>query len=280
MTIGIPFTSIYIKGLNFPFFRFPGFSEVKRNDAIVFNWPADNVSAIDRRMHYIKRVIGLPGETIQIKNKVVYIDDAPLSLLPGMQQLWRVVKTERRVQLSSTWLDEIGVTEVRQDEDPLVLLIVATESAIEQIRDRPWVASIEPAITMNDGRYSQIMYPPGRGYTPDSFGPLTIPKQGVTIQLDDNNWPVYQKEITRYEGHTAKRNADGTFTIDGQPATTYTFQQDYFFAMGDNRDNSEDSRFWGFVPMDHVVGRAMFVYFSWDAASRLPRFERIFTRIR
>lgn len=280
MTIGIPFTSIYLKGFQFPFFRFPGFSEVKRNDSVVFNWPADNVSSVDRRMHYIKRVIGLPGETLEVRDKVVYINGTAQPLLSEMQQSWRVVKTERRVQLSSSWLDEIGVSEVIQTEDPLVLRVVGTESSIAQIRQRPWVASIEPAVTANDNRYSQLMYPPGRGYTPDNFGPVTLPAEGETVILSDQNWPVIETVIRRYEGHTAKRNADGTFEIDGVPATQYTFDQNYYFAMGDNRDNSEDSRFWGFVPMDHIVGKAMFVYFSWDAGARLPRFERIFSRIK
>jgi len=280
MTIGIPFTSVYLKGIQFPFFRIPGFSEVKRDDAIVFNWPADNVSAIDRRMHYIKRVVGLPGETVEIKEKIVHIDGNAQKLLPGMQQSWRVLKTERRVQLSNSWLDEIGVTEVIQTENPLVLLVVGTEGAIEQIRQRPWVEKIEPAITLNDDRYSQLMYPPGRGYTPDSFGPITIPAKGDKITLTDEVWPVIEKVISRYEGRTTGRSADGSFLIDGFAATTYTVKQDYFFVMGDNRDNSEDSRFWGFVPMDHVVGKALFVYFSWDTGSRLPRFERIFSKIR
>jgi signal peptidase I len=280
MSIGIPFTSIYLKGIRFPFFRFPGFSEVERDDAIVFNWPADDVAAIDRRIHYIKRVVGLPGETIEVKEKVVHINGVPQKLLPGMQQSWRVLKTERRVQLSNSWLDEIGVTEVIQTEDPLVLLVVGTESAIEQIRKRPWVAEIEPAITVNDGRYSSLMYPPGRGYTPDNFGPLTIPAKGEKIVLTDEVWPVLELLISRYDGLKTGRSADGSFLIDGFAAKTYTVRQDYFFVMGDNRDNSEDSRFWGFVPMDHVVGKAIWVYFSWDAGSRLPRFERIFSRIR
>lgn len=279
MTLGIPFTSIYLKGIQFPFFRFPGFSEVKREDAIVFNWPADDVTAIDRRMHYIKRVMGLPGETIEVREKVVYIDGVGQDLLPTMQQSWRVLKTERRVQLSNSWLEDIGVSEVIQTKDPLVLRIVGTESAIEQIRQRPWVEKIEPAITINDGRYSKLMYPPGRGYTPDSFGPITIPARGDKITLTEEVWPVIEKVISRYEGRTTGRSADGSFLIDGFKATTYTVQQDYFFVMGDNRDNSEDSRFWGFVPMDHIVGKALFVYFSWDAGSRLPRFERIFSRI-
>jgi len=279
MTLGIPFTSIYFKGLQFPFFRFPGFTDVKRGDAVVFNWPADKVESIDRRMHYIKRVVGLPGETVEVRDKVVQINGEAQSLMETMQQQWRVVKTEPRVQLHSSWLEEIGVTEVVQTEDPLVLRVVATEGAIERIRERPWVAEISPAVIAGETRYSSFMYPPGRNYTPDNFGPLKIPKAGETSVLIDQTWPEIERVISHYEGHTTSRGADGSFLIDGAAATSYTFEQDYFFVMGDNRDNSEDSRFWGFVPMDHVVGKAIFIYFSWDAAAGLPRFGRIFSKI-
>ncbi len=280
MTIGIPFTSMYIKGISIPFFRFPGFTKIKRGDAVVFNWPEDAVEQIDRRMHYIKRIMGLPGEKLEVRDKVVFIDGEAQELMPTMQQRWRVVKTEPRIQLSSSWLDEIGVSEVIQTENQLVLVVTGTEFAMEEIKAMPWVASIEPAITVPNSRYDQVMYPRGRGYNPDNFGPVSIPKEGQTVTLTDAVWEEIETVITRYEGHVARRTLDGTFEIDGEPATTYTFSQDYFFAMGDNRDNSEDSRFWGFVPMDHVVGKAMFVYFSWDAGSRLPRFGRIFSRIK
>jgi len=98
----------------------------------------------------------------------------------------------------------------------------------------------------------------------------------MTVSLTEENWEVYQKVMSRFEGHETGRTSDGGFVVDGQNVTEYTFGQDYYFAMGDNRDNSEDSRFWGFVPMDHVVGKALVVYFSWDKDSMLPRFGRLF----
>jgi len=280
MSLGIPFTSVYLKGLRFPFFRFPGFSEVHRGDAVVFNWPADNVVAIDRRMHYIKRIMGLPGEMLEVRDKVVFIDGSPQNLKPGMQQSWTVHKTDPRAQLSPSALEDLGVGEIVQNRGSSVVLIVATESAVDVIRSWSWVERVEPAIAPPNDRYDQLMYPPGRGYTPDNYGPIAIPAKGDTIQISDENWPLVQTVITRYEGHSAERTGPDTFTIDGVPANSYTFEQNYYFAMGDNRDNSEDSRFWGFVPMDHVVGKAILVYFSWDADARLPRFGRLFSFIR
>ncbi|MCZ6704642.1 MAG: signal peptidase I [Bacteroidetes bacterium] len=146
MTLGIPFTSVYLKGLKFPFFRFPGFSEVQRGDAVVFNWPADNVSAIDRRMHYIKRIMGLPGEALEVRDKVVYIDGVPQDMTSGMQQSWTVHKTDPRAQLSPSALEDLGVTEIVQNQGSAVVLIVATEAAVDVIRSWSWVERVEPAI--------------------------------------------------------------------------------------------------------------------------------------
>lgn len=280
MTVGVPFTEIYLPGLELPWTRFPGFSKVKRDDAIVFNWPADTVEEIDRRMHYIKRVVGLPGETVRVVDKQVLVDDVAQPLLPGMQVYWNVFKSDPRVRLNPASLDELGVSSVVPTNNPRIVQMVGTEAAAEQISTLPWVDSVRVAVVGSNPVYSNAMYPAGMGWTPDNYGPVTIPAEGMTIELNDENVRMYQRMITRYEHHTLERLEEGAWLLDGAPASSYTFDQDYFFVMGDNRDNSEDSRFWGFVPMDHVVGRAIMVYFSWDADAMLPRFSRIMSRIR
>ena len=102
----------------------------------------------------------------------------------------------------------------------------------------------------------------------------------MTFELTEQNWAIYEPVISRYEGRDTGQSADGTPMIDGEAVTEFTFTQDYYFMMGDNRNNSQDSRFWGFVPMSHVVGKAVVVYFSWDKEKNLPRFRRLFSRIR
>jgi signal peptidase I len=279
-TLGIPFTDIYVPGLTLPNTRLPGFGEVERGDAVVFNWPADLGKPVDRREHYIKRVIGLPGDTIAVTRNVVSINSEPLPLATGMQQMWFVEKTGPRVRLPSSALLELGVSELSQTANPAVVRISATTSAAEEIATWSYVQAVRPALHESDPVTDSMMYVKGRGWTPHDFGPLPIPARDQTVTLTMENWPYYETVIARYEGHTAEALPDSTFRIDGQAAETYTFAQDYFFMMGDNRDNSEDSRFWGYVPMDHIVGKAIFIYFSWDAERTLPRFGRLFSGVR
>ncbi len=278
VTLGVPFTKLFVEGVRLPHTRLPGFTKVKRGDAVVFNYPPEN-KPVDRKEHYIKRIMGLPGETLEVRDKVVVIDGKPQPLLPTMQYLWAVYKNDPNVHLSEERLRLLGIKEAHQTSDPSLVLVRATESGIQNVRALPYIDRVEPYIASPNAGYGAEMYPAGRGYTPDNYGPVLIPKKGMQTPLNNETWPVYGAVISRYEGHSAVQLADGSFRIDGKPAESYTFEQDYYFAMGDNRDNSEDSRFWGFVPMDHVVGRALLVYFSWDAEAHLPRFNRLFKLI-
>ncbi|MCS3678130.1 signal peptidase I [Salinibacter ruber] len=273
VSLGIPLTSIHLPGVTFPYHRLPGFSEVQRGDPIVFNYPPDD-EPIDRKVHYVKRVIGMPGDTLSVRDKLVHIDGDPLPLGRGMQQYWTVTKSDARYQIPRRRMEEMGISEVRRTNRAETVRVLATPEGAKQMRQRSWVRSIEPYV-LNSDEYNDLMYPSGRGYTPDNYGPVHIPAKGTTVKLTDRNWALYRPVIVRYEGHDARQMTDSTFAIDGARTSTYTFQQDYFFAMGDNRDNSQDSRFWGFVPMDHVVGKAVLTYFSWDHEEWLPRFGRI-----
>lgn len=273
VSLGIPLTSIYLPGVRFPYERLPGFSEVERGDPIVFNYPPDE-APIDRKVHYVKRVMGMPGDTLAVRDKLVYIDGEPFPLGRGMQQYWSVTKSDARYQIPRGRMEEMGISEVQRTRDEETVRILATPAGVQEVRRRSWVQSVAPYVLENDD-YEDLMYPSNRGYTPGNYGPIHIPKKGETVELTPENWDVYRPVIARYEDHAARQMTDSTFAIDGERTTTYTFQQDYFFAMGDNRDNSQDSRFWGFVPMDHMVGKAVLTYFSWDAERWLPRFGRI-----
>lgn len=279
VSLGIPLSSafvsggIYLPGVTLPYNRLPGFSEVQRGDPIVFNYPPEE-APIDRKVHYVKRVIGMPGENLMVRDKLVHVDGEPLPLGEGMQQRWTVTKSDARYQIPRSRMEEIGISEVRRTQSATTVHILATPAGVQRVSQWSWVESIEPHVLHND-QHGELMYPDDRGYTPDNYGPVHIPEKGETIELTAANWAVFRPVIVRYEDHAARRMTDSTFAIDGEQTSTYTFEQDYFFVMGDNRDNSQDSRFWGFVPKDHVVGKAVLTYFSWDADRWLPRFGRI-----
>ena len=291
ITLGIPFTQIYIRGLELPWARFPGFTEPKRFDTVVFNWPADQGKPIDRKTHYIKRIVGMPGDTLKIVDKVVHVGDEVLAFrdteLPfkdTMQRYWYVYKNDPRIRLPRARLEAAGVDEAVPTSNPTIERIMATDEAVESMREWDYIEDIRPAIAGSRRQGQYFLYPSGRPYTTDNFGPIPIPGDGLTLALNEDSWPVLEPVLREYEGHQAAVTEEG-YEINGEIQESYTFTQDYYFVMGDNRDNSEDSRFWGFVPMDHVVGRAVLVYFSWDKDGRPSlvgqiRFGRLFSAIR
>lgn len=279
ITLGVPFTDIYFGSFELPFFRLPGFGEVKHGDSFVFNYPPEDVP-IDRKTHYIKRAMGLPGDELEVRNKVVHINGEPVPLDAGMQVEWLVEKSSAEVRLPGPRLRDLGVEQVVPLNDrKQVILRFATRAAADEIASWPYVVSIEPFVEPAGVRNGTGTFPQGASFSRDNYGPVLIPAAGLTVPLNDANWALYKDVITKFESQSAHRFGDGRFQIDGIEVTEYTFAQDYFFAMGDNRDNSLDSRFWGFVPEDHVVGKASLIYFSWDAEDRLPRFGRLFSLI-
>ena len=285
MSLCVPYTQWCLTGAVFPYVRLPGVDDVDRYDEIVFNYPPDE-GTIDQKVHYIKRVMGLPGETLEVRDKVVYTGTQGnlkrQELLPTMQQLWTVEKSEPGYRFSQQQLEELGVETVLPTTEPAVVRVQATPKAAEAIRSWSWVESVKPSIAERDeerGVGRPQLFPGGRGYTRDNYGPVTIPKKGVTVKLTEETWPAYRRVIDVYEGRAAREIRPGRYEIDGEVTGTYTFREDYYFVMGDNRDDSQDSRFWGFVPMDHIVGKAVMVYFSWnDEAGWMgfPRFGRMF----
>ena len=278
MTLGVPFTDIYLSNPEFPYARIPGFTSIQRDDNIVFNWPEPD-DPIDRKMHYIKRVIGLPGEEVSLVDKVAHADSEPLGFNDEMQHLWRVTLASEGARLPGSRLRELGIRETHSLPGETEVAVTATRRASDEIASWTYVENVEPYISGPHPQYRQRLYPEGSDFTPDNYGPITLPAEGMNVDLTDENWSIYEPVIRRFEGRTTSRN-DEQFEIDGEPVTSYTFEQDYYFVLGDNRDNSEDSRFWGFVPEDHIVGKALFIYFSWDADATMPRFSRIFQPIR
>ncbi len=273
-TVGLPFSHRYLPDLRLPSARLPGVRDVERGDVIVFNHPTER-GPVERRTYYIKRVVGLPGDTVALVGKELRVGGEAVGLGPEMLADW-LVRLDPRSAFSLDAFREIGVRRAVVREAEGVWRVRMTRAQAEAVAAWDAVLDLRPAFAAP----SERLFPAGRPQSLDDYGPVAVPKRGQAVALTAETWPALRDVIERYEGHTARRRADGRFEVDGAVAGRYTPAQDYYFVMGDNRDDSSDSRRWGFVPRDHVVGKAVLVYFSWDAEAGRPRFERIGRLIR
>ena len=294
-TIPILNVKSYLIDPELPYMRLPGFQKIKRNDIVVFNWPVDTMldmrhtdkfyyKPIDKKTNYVKRAVGIPGDTLSIKAGYVFIN--------GKQN---VLNDRARIQFSYdvTFKGQIASNAQVYDilkrfdmtdglgydqETEKWIIPAATEEAVARAKNHPNIASIEIRKDILGNRDAGI-FPMTAAYhwNNDYFGPLYIPQKGKTITLTPENLPLYKRVIKVYEGRELSVNGN-QITIDGQVTNQYTFGQDYYWMMGDNRHNSQDSRVWGFVPFDHVVGKPVLVWMSWDGIKN-PRWERFFTTV-
>ena len=304
----------YVDGVQLPYFRMPGLEKVERNDVVVFNYPfhdiddlgdgAGEVSVISLKENYIKRCVAVAGDTLEIRNAELFINGKPGYKPPG-QQISYFAKARGKFQ--SKKLKELGfrvgksatgVARMSDDNpnwypDPNhsnLYVFHTNEEVYQKLALMPQVDTIYPNIQRKGDLIKRDRrFGPGRDYglypndaslapyNVDNFGPILIPKKGMTVDITDAfNYQCFKRVIVDYEGHELKRQ-NGKVFIDGERSDTYTFESDYYFMMGDNRHNSEDSRFWGYVPENHIVGRPLFVFFSYESSFGI-RLGRIGTK--
>ena len=234
----------------------------------------------DRRENYVKRCVGLPGQTLQIRNNIVYLNGRPNREPENVQYAYEVTFKQ---DLPDDLKLELGITDedLYTSRNGQTVWMPLTKAAKQTLMHRPdIVASIKPAQPTADWLYPQNMV---KNWTTANYGPVWIPKKGAKLHLTLQNLPIYERPIRVYEGNDLQvRN--GKIYINGKPTNEYTFRLDYYWMMGDNRDNSADSRFWGFVPEDHIVGKPLFVWLSlngdygWFSGHHV-RWKRFFKRV-
>lgn len=310
----------YSEAIHWPYKRIAGTGKIKRDDIVVFNFPAGDTvilgnenpdyydqlrrtalvqqykyagegksisfekakniargelrmsgyrvitRPVDKRENYIKRCVGIPGDVLEMKDTELYVNGEKSKHFKGLQYAYRV--TTNGTPINKVKLQNMGVSseDLNAWNDEYFHL---TADMLKKIEALPNVISVQ-RVRDDDQVFP---YTPGYPWTRDDFGPLTVPKKGETVRLDLTNLPLYERVIGVYEGNQLHVR-DSVIYINGRPADSYTFKMDYFWMMGDNRHNSLDSRYWGFVPEDHIVGKAYFIWLSLD------KDEKLFNKIR
>ncbi|MES2730875.1 MAG: signal peptidase I [Bacteroidota bacterium] len=271
----------YLKWIQLPYYRLPGFSHVKRGDVVVFNYPLEFQYPSDLKAYWVKRCVGLPGDTVSVKNTQLYFNSQPFANPAGMQFSY-VLFTQ--AEIPDRVFRKYAIEEHQLIEGTYyVYSVMTTPQTAEVLKTLPAIDSViiqtHPAQQAEADIYPKSALFPGNR---DFFGPLWIPAEGTTIPVNQETMAKYGAVITHYEGNEEVNIAEGKLTIQGKQRTSYTFKQDYYFMMGDNRHNSEDSRFWGFVPADHIVGKPLFTWLAIDSKAGLLnkiRWNRLFKRI-
>ncbi len=301
---GTKYTKAYSEAVHWSYKRLPGFTDIKRNDVVVFNFPEGDTVAleqqdqsyyglvrslgrdavwesyhvtsrpVDKRENYIKRCVAEAGDTLSIRDGIVFVNSKQAPIPPESERRY-MVQTNGD-PLNPDRLEELDMT---ANPDATLssglFLYNLTPGNVAALKNFPVVKSIKPYFS---GEQSVFPYDTAHyHWTEENFGPLYIPKKGATVKLDSTNIAIYDRVIRVYEGNTLEAK-NGQFYINNQPASTYTFKMNYYWMMGDNRNNSLDSRYWGFVPEDHVVGKAWLIWMSYGQGS--IRWSRLFRTIK
>jgi len=343
----IPTTGLksYLSAPLLPYFRFPAIEKIENNDIVVFNWPTDTVyffrdqsgrsvqKPIDKKSNYVKRCLGIPGDSLEIKNGDVFINGKKLPMHdrqriqfrhivalkennPALfnnyecdlkeimyvyeidKKLWEEKEVRKYIEddkysvafelskdttslvkiagyISDPVLNRLKIKQIQNE-----YYVNMPDDQVAALRNNPYVASVQRHVKENNATFE--IFPHTTNWTADNMGPIYIPKEGTTVPINKDNIAFYERIIKEYEGNLLEINGN-EIKINNEISNQYTFKQNYYWMMGDNRHNSEDSRYWGYVPHDHIVGKPVFIWMSLDYSAKglmnKFRFERFFTTV-
>lgn len=294
-TLPLIHTKSYLKLPQLPYFRFPGIEKIKNNDIVVFNWPVDTVEKffdtsgrkadkpVDKKSNYVKRCVGIAGDSLAIKDGIIFVNGKKL-IIPerAKPQFSYKMAIDPAVSIDfESLFKELDITDrygINNTKDTIYFSALPATS-VERFKNVPGIKSVTRIIHKE---IDKSIFPHTENWNVDNFGPIYIPQAGKTVALNLETLPFYSRIITEYEKNKLEIKGSDIY-INGAKANSYTFQQNYYWMMGDNRHNSEDSRFWGYVPEDHIVGKPIFIWMSWDSNGvgimNKIRWERLFTTV-
>ena len=275
----------YSEIVKIPYHRMKGLGEIKRNDCVVFNWPAEKLDRpVDKKENYVKRCVGIAGDKIEIINGQLMVNDKPQNEPEGMKKQFSYsVKTKGSGLNPKVLYKKFDVTEGSRGSNVNEYNLFLTDEAASGLKSFTNVNSIKQNIDTTSNS-SEYYFPNKRDFNwnIDNYGPITIPKKGSSINLSLKNIDLYKDIIQIYEENSLKILDDEIY-INDTLTSEYRFKMNYYWMMGDNRHNSADSRMWGFLPENHVVGKALFVWMSWDRNGKglnKIRWERLFSSVK
>ena len=282
----------YLNYPQLPYFRFPAWQEVNRTDIVVFNWPADTLynmykaadkrydKPIDKKTNYVKRCVGIPGDSLAIKDGIVYINGKVMPMPERAKPQYSYTVTTDGSGFDATYIiKELNITDgVYQSNENTFIFRAISDETVARLKLNPIIKSVVRNISHEA---EAAIFPLNTNWNVDNLGPIYIPQKGKTVALNAKSLPFYKTIIREYEKNDLKVTGD-EIRINGKIATSYTFKQDYYWMMGDNRHNSLDSRYWGYVPEDHIVGKPVFIWMSLDPNGQgfgKIRWDRVFTTV-
>jgi len=277
--LSIPFINqrFYSDFISLPYVRLFGAPDVERNDIVVFNYPQEDEHPVDHRTYFVKRCVALPGDSFKIVDGLVYVNG---KLSDDETKLQFNYHLKSDTILDSLFIARYNLVEGGQISDNNDYSFTLTKALADSLKSKTFISIIEKNNEKKE-MWDEFVFPYNAHYkwNVDNYGSLKIPAEGDTIKLDSLNLCIYERIISTYENNTFELKGD-SILINGKLTNTYVIKQNYYFMMGDNRHNSQDSRHWGFVPEDHIIGKATGIIYSNDKVNKTGiRWSRIFKSI-